>query len=175
MKRLLLIGTNHTYQYGAGNQWLKGSPCEPEDEQAFRMKLTAVAVEHRVGCIAEEMNEEGLADAKQSKSVPQIVAGSLGLPHIFCEASRKKRADLGVREEAEIRCWGNLYEKSDAEIDAQVKESFRRREAYWLERVEALGTWPVLFICGAKHVVSFPALLCENGVECEVLHASWKP
>ena len=173
-KRLVLIGTSHTYQYGAGNAWSSKAPCTPEDEQVFRKMLTDVAVKHRVGCIAEEMNEDGLAEAEKSASVPQIIAGILGLPHIFCELNRQERVALGIEQENDIRISAFLNGKSEGDVEAALKEQFHRRESVWLERVEALGTWPVLFICGANHVPSFTALLQQSGVECEVLYADWQ-
>lgn len=173
-KRLLLIGTRHTYQYGAGNAWNSEAPCTPEDEHAFRQMLTDVVAEHNVCCIAEEMNEDGLAEANKIESVPQIIAGILGLPHVFCELNRRERVALGIRQENDIRIAAFFDEKSEEYVEAALKDQFHRRESVWLDRVEAIGTWPVLFICGANHVPSFAALLQEAGVECEVLYLNWK-
>ena len=173
-KRLVLIGTSHTYQYGAGNAWSSKAPCTPEAEQAFRKMLTDIAVKHRVGGIAEEMNEDGLAEAEKLASVPQIIAGILGLPHIVCELNRQERVVLGIEQENEIRISAFLNGKSEEDVEVALKEQFLRRESVWLERVEALGTWPVLFICGANHVPSFSALLRQRGVDCEVLDADWQ-
>jgi hypothetical protein len=173
-KRLILIGTRHTYQYGAGNAWNSEAPCTPKNEQVFRTMLTDVAAKHRVGCIAEEMNEDGLAEAERSASVPQIIADILGLPHIFCELNRRERVILGVKQENDICISAFLNGKSEEDVEAALKEQFHIRESVWLDRVEALDTWPVLFICGANHVPSFTALLQESGVECEVLYANWQ-
>ena len=173
-KRLVLIGTRHTYQYGAGNAWNSEAPCSPEDEQAFRQMLIDVAAKQHVLCIAEEMNEDGLAEANKIESVPQIIAGILGLPHVFCELNRKERVALGIKQENEIRISAFFNEKSEGYVEAALKDQFHRRESVWLDRIEAVGTWPVLFICGANHVLSFTALLQEAGVECEVPYPNWK-
>lgn len=172
-KHLVLIGTKHTYQYGAGNAWHSKAPCTPEDEQAFREMLTDIAVKHRVRCIAEEMNEDGLADAKKSASVPQSIADTKGLPHIFCEPNRQERAILGIEQENDIRSSAFLSGKTEEEVETALKTQFHRRESIWLDRVEARGRWPVLFICGANHVQSFAKLLQENGVECEIPFTNW--
>lgn len=172
-KRLALIGTSHTYQYGAGNAWSKKAPCTREAEQAFRGVLSAAVVKHGVRCIAEEMNEQGLAEAEMPTSVPQLLAGSLGLPHLFCEPDRRERITLGIEQENEIRISAYLNGKSEEHVAIALKEQFLKRESVWLQRVEQLGTWPVLFICGANHVPSFSVLLERKGVECEVLYADW--
>lgn len=173
-KRLVLIGTKHTYQYGAGNAWNSEAPCTPEDEQAFRQMLADVAAKQHVGCIAEEMNEDGLADAKKSESVPQIIAGILGLPHVFCELNRQERVAQGIKQESDIRVAAFFKEEPEEYVEDELKDQFHRRESIWLARIEAIDTWPVLFICGADHVPSFAALLQENGVECAVLYPEWK-
>lgn len=173
-KRIVLVGTRRTYQYGAGNAWNREAPCTPEDEQAFRQMLTDVATKQNVVCIAEEMNEDGLAEAKKSESVPQIIAGILDLPYVFCEPNRQERVDLGVTQENDIRIFAFMNEKTSEYVEAALKDQFHRRESFWLDRIEAIGTWPVLFICGANHVPSFTALLQETGVECEVLYHNWE-
>lgn len=173
-KRLVLVGTSHTYQYGAGNAWSSKATCTPEAEQAFRKMLIDAAAKHGVGGIAEEMNEDGLAEAEKSASVQQLIAGILGLPHMFCELNRQERLVLGIEQENEIRISAFMNGKSLEDVEAALKEQFLRRESVWLQRVEALGAWPVLFICGANHVPSFSTLLRQRGVECEVLDADWQ-
>ena len=136
--------------------------------------LIDFAAKEYVVCIAEEMNEDGLAEAKKSESVPQSIAGILGFPHVFCELNRQERLALGIKQENEIRISAFFNEKSEGYVEAALKDQFHRRESVWLDRIEAVGTWPVLFICGANHVLSFAALLQEAGVECEVLYPNWK-
>ena len=173
-RRLLLIGTSHTYQYGAGNAWSKKAPCTREAEEAFRQVMTAAAAKYGVRGIAEEMNEQGLAEAEKSASVPQLMARSLGLSHVFCEPDRRESVALGIEQENEIRVSAHLNGRSEEDVQIALREQFLKRESVWLQRVEELGAWPVLFICGANHVPSFSALLGQSGVSCEVLHADWQ-
>lgn len=172
-KRLVLIGTSHTFQYGAGNAWSRKAPCTAEAEQAFRDVLVEAISRFCLRCVAEEMNEQCLAEAEKPASVPQLVARSLGLPHVLCEPNLGERMVLGIEPENAIRVSAFLNDKTEEDVVAALKEQFRKRESVWLQRVEHLGTWPVLFVCGANHVPSFSALLEQNGVGCEVLHADW--
>ena len=59
------------------------------------------------------MNEDGLAEANKIESVPQIIAGILGLPHVFCELNRRERVALGIRQENDIRIAAFFDEKSE--------------------------------------------------------------
>ncbi|OGB35391.1 MAG: hypothetical protein A3F78_13345 [Burkholderiales bacterium RIFCSPLOWO2_12_FULL_61_40] len=171
---VFLIGTSHTYQYGAGNAWSKKAPCSPEADEAFRNVLMAAVSTHALRGIAEEMNEQFLAEAKVTASVPQLIAKQLGLPHAFCEPNRRERVALGIEQENEIRVSARLNGRSEEYVAKALKEQFEKRESVWLQRVERLNAWPVLFVCGANHVSSFSALLAREKVFCEVLHADWQ-
>jgi len=47
------------------------------------------------------------------------------------------------------------------------------REKLWLERLLAFNSWPLLFICGAKHVQGFRRLLEQNGIEVVIFAQDW--
>jgi hypothetical protein len=47
------------------------------------------------------------------------------------------------------------------------------REALWLERLINLRTWPILFICGARHIDRFVILLREANIDALVAEFDW--
>lgn len=173
-KRLFLIGTSHTYQYGAAEAASKNASCSREAEKAFRQAIAAAVKEHSITSIAEELNMQALAEVERTASVPQLMAISLGLPHVYCEPDRHERVALGIEQENTIRVFAHLNRKSEEDVQVALMEQFLKRESVWRERIEKLDIWPVLFICGANHVSSFSSLIEQSGVSCEVIHSDWQ-
>jgi len=173
-KRLFLIGTTHTYQYGARNTWRKDAPCTQEAEAAFRVLLKESVTRVEAQGIAEEMNVQFLSEAGKFASVPQLIATELQLPHVFCEPDRCERKALGIAPEDHIRLLAQVNGASEENVERALAKQFQQRESVWVERVNGLGAWPVLFVCGADHVCSFSESLAQAGVECEILHADWQ-
>jgi hypothetical protein len=173
-KRLYLLGTSHKYQYGVGAQRGRIPPCTAAEEVTFSEFLRGAALQHRVSCIAEELNAQNLSEARKPKSTVQVVAENLDLPHVFCEPDRRERAALGIVGENEIRILALIDNRPEEYVTSALAEQFRKRESAWLQHVQKLGAWPVLFVCGADHVGSFPKLLAEAGLSCELLHPNWR-
>lgn len=173
--RLYLIGTSHTYQLGPNARHLSETPCTPDDEVAFADWLRAIARQHAVAAIAEELNEDALADARVARSIPQRLARDLGLQFRFCEPSRKWRQDAGILTDDEARAQAWMDNLTAEELQDKQRHWFDLREAFWLEQLQDLAAWPVLFICGADHVQSFGALLATAGIPCMILHKHWRP
>lgn len=171
-KAVLLIGTHHTYQYGVGSTY--GVVCTAEDESAFRHLIQSTAARFTVHGLAEEMNDDGLAEHSVSKSVLQLQAAALGLPHCFCEPGRAERTALGIRQENDVRFQGWMSNWSDEEVTRHLLGEFRKRETVWCDRLLSFDKWPVLFVCGANHVESFSSLLAERGLSVEVLESCWE-
>jgi hypothetical protein len=172
--RLLhMIGTSHHYQYGMGAK--RGEvACTEAQESAFRDFAHSSALACQVEAIAEELNEEGLREAGKPVSVLQSLANDLDLPHLFCEPDRSERDVLGAAEETLIRMQALMNVQSEEVVQAQLEEQFRIRETVWLQRLEGLSVWPVLFVCGANHVRSFSARLAAPGVSVKVVHPNWQ-
>ena len=83
-------------------------------------------------------------------SVPFFVARDLGLPHLYCDPSRKIQQQLGIASDAE-------------------------RENYWLEQLRTFAEYPCLFILGGTHISSFSRLLDESDFSATVLFDNWLP
>src|SRR5206468_12782714 len=130
------VGTSHSIQLGIG--------VSGEVTGKFRAFLERVCLTQGVCAVAEEMNAEALAERNCSSSIPQQLAASLNLQHRFCDPNRCERA---------IRAKALLSDLPEAEISSRVAESYQKREQYWLGHLRALNCWPVLFVCGADHVV----------------------
>ena len=157
---VIVVGTNHTTQI-----------ADPE----LRTYLESLCREFKVRAVAEEMNEEALAEKDCAASVPMQVASALQVPHRFCDPNRAERAKLAIHQENEIKvhAWLSNTPLSKSEIAARVTESYAKREQYWLKQLHALNLWPVLFICGADHVTSFCHLLKQDGLVAHVAADDW--
>lgn len=169
MERLvLLIGIDHKYQFGA--KAVRTRTCTPLQEAEFLKLLNSVVQIYRPVAIAEELNEQALKEASITISVPQ----TLGLPHRFCEPNRREREQLGITsEETLVRARAFLNNKTPEQTEALVLAEFHKREMVWLERIVAFDKWPLLFVCGARHVAGFTELLAERGLSVNVIHQDW--
>lgn len=172
IRKVLLIGTHHTYQYGAGSAYFGG--CTQEEESAFRHLVQRLAHRFEVSGLAEELNEDGLSQHKVRHSVLQQEASALQLPHCFCEPGLAERADLGIRQSNEVKATGWIRGWSNEEVKSALLDEFKKREAVWCDRLLVQDAWPVLFVCGADHVPSFSSLLLERGLKVEVLETCWE-
>lgn len=171
-RKVFLIGTHHTYQYGVGSSY--GGGCTQEEESAFRRLVESTSRRLAVRGLAEELNEDGLSEHSVTQSVLQQQAAALGHPHCFCEPGRNERASLGIRQgnDVEVTGWFNGW--SEDEVKKRLLAEFRKRETVWCDRLLAFDRWPVLFVCGADHVGTFSALLLERGLAVQVLEACWE-
>ncbi len=171
MKTIVLIGTSHTYQRA-------DKQCPPGGPQAFQRFLAEACFQYGIQTVAEEMNEQALEEVARKESIPQQVANDLSLKHRFCDPNRAQRAHLGIQTDNQIEvdrfCDPTI---SQDEVARRKRESLMRRELYWLDRLRTVpeSEWPILFICGADHVKSFPTILEERGVIVEHIADDWSP
>lgn len=157
---VIVVGTSHTIQI-----------ADPE----LKPFLESLCREFNVGAVAEEMNEEALAEKNCAASIPMQVANALQMPHRFCDPNRTERASLEIRQENDIRveAWLSRSTLSEPDIAARITESHAKREGYWLQQLRILNVWPVLFICGADHVASFCELLKQQSIAAHVAAEDW--
>jgi hypothetical protein len=157
---VIVVGTSHTIQIA---------------DTALGSFLEGLCREFNAQAVAEEMNEEALAEKGCAASVPMQVAGALQMPHRFCDPNREERSKLAILQENEIRvrAWLANTPLSDSEVAARVKESYAKRERFWLKKLRDLNLWPVLFICGADHVTSFCHLLKQEGFVAHLAAEDW--
>lgn len=171
-RKVFIIGTHHTYQYGVGSTY--GDGCTKEEEFAFRHLVESAAAKFAARALAEELNEDGLSEHNVTLSVLQLQAAALGLPHCFCEPGRAERAALGIQQGSEVEVTGWIRGWSQDEVKTHLLAQFHKRETVWCDRLLAFDKWPVLFVCGADHVDTFSSLLPERGMEAEVLETCWE-
>jgi hypothetical protein len=146
MRRVFIIGTTHLFQFGPTPL----TPLSPSQFDEFRKFLRQSAQRQHVQVIAEEMSLEALAKRNLiGGSLPSQIAKELGLVHRYCDPDNPTRQEKGIS--------GNLA-----------------REAYWRDQILSLGLFPVLFVCGANHVESFSAILCESMVSVEIIDRDWE-
>ncbi len=105
---------------------------------------------------------------KIKQSFVREIALKLGIHHKYCNATRKEEEALGVKQYL-----GQKKGESSSDFDQRAWENEKLREYAWLKKVIELNIWPLLFVCGSLHVVSFSKLLLENGIEVKVLSSNW--
>jgi len=157
---IIVVGTSHAIQ---------------TTDLELKSFLENLCQEFKVRAIAEEMNEEALAEKVCAASIPMQVASTLQLPHRLCDPNREKRAQLEIHQENDIRiqAWLSQTTLSESEIAVRIAESHAKREQYWLEQLGYLDLWPVLFVCGADHVLSFCQLLKQQGISVYIAAEYW--
>jgi len=162
---ITLIGTSHRLQ-------VPGKPGSADLEREIERVLNA----RNFAAIAEEMSLEALMEKDAAESICKRVADRRRLRHEYCDPDRETRSRLGIPTDSNlIKALGQLQGWTEAEIDRKVREAFSQREQYWLERLLELDSWPVLFVCGADHVGTFPEKVKTIGRTVSVLHRDWEP
>lgn len=170
---LFIVGTGHHFQFGAGVSF-GHDHCTEANQSSFAEMLRNLTMACRADILAEELNQQALAEMGRTASVVQLVATELAIPHLFCEPDRAERIVLGIMDENEIRISAFPKSVEEATVQTLVAESWRRREEEWLRRLIELKSKNIVFVCGACHVSTFVSLAMEQGFECQVAHANWK-
>jgi hypothetical protein len=165
MAKIVLIGTSHKYQTCGDNA---------DAIEQFRQLLISLCFEHGATAIAEEMNQAALAERGASESIACVVATDLKLNHQLSDPLPELRGQLGIRGENDIRSCGFINDWSQEQIENEVRKSHEIREQYWLNQLQILNSWPLLFVCGANHTEPFSALLRSNGFKVIVPFADWE-
>ncbi len=155
---VVVVGTSHTIQIA---------------DLDLKPFLESLCQEFKVHAIAEEMNEEALAEKNCTASIPMRVASAVQIPHRFCDPNRAERVKLGIRQENDIRISAFPSTLPESEVAMRLAESHARRERHWLEQLRSLNLWPVLFVCGADHVASFCHLLKQKDIAVHIAEEDW--
>jgi hypothetical protein len=172
-RQLHIVGTGHHYQFGAGISF-GGFSCSAKDHIVFAKMLRKLATSVAAETIAEEANEQALRDVGSRASVPQLVAHKLKIFHLFCDPDRTERQLLGIHEENMIRVSAFPEMLNEATVQQLSAQSWRRREEEWLRRLNNIKATRIIFICGAEHIATFPALAVQRGFQVVVEHATWE-
>ena len=164
MKTVLLVGTRHDYQC-PGNS---GS-------EKFRSLIAATCQDQDIKAIAEEMSLDGLVPYGDKQSICEQVADSFRIQHRYCDPSIEEQKKLGIKQPGKSGPSDFSFNPDRHDIDPELGASDAIRERHWLKHLLKLDAWPVLFVCGANHTESFPALLRANGMVVRVLFINWRP
>jgi len=167
--KVYIIGINHDFQVPNGKR--------PEEEiRAFKSLLQDMCGQYQIQAIAEEMSLEALSNKGQQESTCKQVADNLGLPQRYCDPNSDTRKDLGmIIDENDIYLQKLFSGLDDEQVSRKIRDEHKRREQYWLKELKDLGVFPVLFICGANHALSFADLVSQGGLSGEVLYENWSP
>ncbi|NNJ85467.1 MAG: hypothetical protein HKP13_11150 [Gammaproteobacteria bacterium] len=120
--------------------------------EQFRYYLISTVKACGVSVLAEELNEDVLAIFNATESSARVVAGELGISHLFCEPSFRMRASLGFTKQL------------------QRKHHFVR-ERLWYDKIANYKGQRIIFICGANHVPTFAGLVRDKGQRVVILTA----
>jgi hypothetical protein len=165
VRRVVIVGTSHSYQI---------PPTSPAATE-FRAFLGGICNTHLVRAIAEEMSQQALANWHVTSSLCHELAIATGVLHRYCDLDEAQRRAAGVRHEHEIKVVGFFSRWGTEKIEQEIRASYSIRERHWMKELLDLDGWPVLFICGAEHVLAFQQLLQENGLSVEVAAHDWAP
>jgi hypothetical protein len=142
LKTILIVGTSHeAYQIRP--------QCGPQDgADAFKQYILQTVQTHGVKTVAEEMSVEAL---RGRRTVCDEVAEEDKLLHILCDPAGSERQALNISKD-------------------NTPSDDKKRETEWLRRLVAASCrYPVLFVCGAKHVCSFAQLCRDEGLMSTVV------
>jgi hypothetical protein len=165
VRRVVIVGTSHSYQI---------PPTGPAANE-LRAFLGEIVSTHLVRAIAEEMSQERLANWDVTSSLCLELAIATGVSHRYCDLGGAQRSAAGVRHVNDIKADGIIHGWSTEKIEQEIRASHSIRERHWMTELLDLNNWPVLFICGAEHVLPFQQLLQENGLSAEVAASDWAP
>jgi hypothetical protein len=156
IKKVILLGTNHSIQRGNN---LK---------ESFQLHLEHLVGAHNINAIAEEINED-----EKTFPVARDVSKNDCIIYKVIEPKPSERDELGIERVNNINY--EFFMRDDdleatpqslkKEYDSRVQDTYRAREAVWLEKLQELDTWPVLVICGANHFQPFERLLSSKNFD----------
>lgn len=165
MTRIVLLGTSHTLQCGHAS-------IDAAGVNAFEAEVKSLITMHAIVRIAEEMSRDGLARHNVTSTISERVAQSAGIEHHYVDLEQEERTSLGIHD-------GPLFTIQQIYRPPDSGKAFREamsvlegevRERIWVYRILGRKSTPVLFVCGASHVVPLARMWHLLGMECEVAH-----
>jgi hypothetical protein len=134
MPKVFLVGVDHRIQY-------TNAACGPEwtaEIRAFEDYLISEVAKRSVDLVAEEFNEELLAQNSATACTVRDAASRGHCPHMFCEPNNAERTVLNL-------------------------STNERREEVWLQRLVETDARRILFVCGDDHLTTFAQRLKASG------------
>lgn len=177
-KQIFILGTSHEYQRN-------DNTCHQKSIIDFKQYLKDICKLYAIKGIGEEMSEEALSDFDREISVPKLITleSNNVIKHKYCDPEKGEQLALGIKPSGYF-CQGRKIPEivrppevkglSQEEADQLEWEEDLKREPIWFERLLEFNTWPVLFVCGSKHVDSFKKLIEKQNINVFVVHENWK-
>lgn len=164
MKRVVLIGTSHTFQ-------------RPQSSGAgeFLSFIRHTCDAFNIQAIGEEMSIEGLQKHDETQSICERYAAIKKIPHRYCDPDNSQRKLLSVKDGGDIKRDGFYGSWSRKKIEREIRKSYTIREQFWFDRLIELNTRPLVFVRGANHVRPFSSLLRSNGFKVHTAAQDWEP
>lgn len=176
-RKIYILGTSHEYQRNDDG-------CSQSSIVKFKNYLREICERYEVKAIAEEMSEEALAFFDREISIPKQFTQEINIHHQYVDPTDEEKKKICIKPSGYfaqgVKFIENLRPKevrgrSQEEADQLEWEEDLKREPVWLEKILALNMWPLLFICGSKHVESFKYLSVKQCISVQVVNKNWKP
>ena len=165
-RTVFVLGTDHCYQR-------RDVHFTEAQHVAFAQFVIEICRTRQIEVVGEEFSIDALAEAQIAQTVPYAIARSLNLVHRYCDPDLATRAKLGIQKEGDIRVNAHFNRWAESVIQQKLQASHRARETLWLQQIFELDVWPLLFVCGADHVMSFLTLLREQNIQVELVASDW--
>ncbi|MFC1857599.1 hypothetical protein ACFL9U_06165 [Thermodesulfobacteriota bacterium] len=156
---IYLLGVSHDQQ------------TDPSPE--FVAYIKATCRRHGIRSFAEELSLDGLSDVGASESILKRIADGMDVPHKYCGPTRRERAQRGILGSQDIQIQAFQDDWPPSRIDEEEKRYFGKIEYAWLEKLRPVFVDPMLFVCGAAHLDSFPQKAKEGGFTAIVLEPTF--
>lgn len=141
----------------------------------------------KISLVCEELSEDDVKTATH-ECIAKIVAGKLDVPYLHCEPSDKERKELGIPLAEEInnrmqdliteaKLTGVYPEDSFKKFRKEMTIAHKKREQYWLGKIQDKKDEVILFIVGIGHFSffsdvhgeGFDKFLINNGFKVDVM------
>jgi hypothetical protein len=161
-----IIGTSHLYQFG-------GAARSEMQNRAFADLVRKTSICHGIRCLAEEMSNDALVAQNRTQSTVREIAQELGLAHLYCDPTENEQSAMELYIERRAAALKHLQNWSDERILEGIAGEHRKREGFWLGRLQEKNVWPCLFICGTEHAIHFSSLLRASGLRVQLVVEAW--
>lgn len=143
---LYVLGTSHPLQCGSGE-------CSSTQIIAFQAELQRIFEAHKIRCVAEEMDIEGLRRYNVDSTIAQSLALSRNIQHHNVDLTVEERRLFSLDQSAVVNVRAHVpFNDAEARFQCGFDRTLSEvRERCWLTRILAKQQWPTLMICGAEH------------------------
>lgn len=165
-KVIVLIGTNHQFQFG-------GNLRTVSENANFESFVKSTCQHYKAKLLAEEMNLDALEINGRKQSTVSALALDLGIAHVYCDPSQDEQTKMELCVERNELLFQALHGWTQDRIDEAISIEHQKRERFWLSKIFDQNIWPVVFVCGAKHIKTFHALLHTHGIYVHLVAENW--